>query len=596
MTAENGVGKEQAAISRRGLIGGTIGLGFAAAATKPSFAAQPSRWDHETDILSVGSGASGLTAAIFAKARGKRAMVLEKMPLIGGTTAKSGGGHWIPNNFALRALGIEDRREDCIRYMARFAWPDHFASNAPGLGIPGWGLELLESFYDNGWRAVDQLLALKAYRADLWRLSSAVPQLGPNRVPDSLANVAPDYFDHAEENLVPRGRTLMCQDQNGRLALGSAMVGMFEDWLTEQQVPILVNHRVRHLTRDNSGRVSGVIVEHGGRELAIRATHGVIFGTGGYAHNADIVDRFQRHRLYGSCAAPGATGDFIGIAGEANAMLGNMTSVWGANVILEESLTGKPLGTTVMGTVGDSMILVNQNGQRMVNENRSYNSRSRAHGNYDSFEERYLGKFHFMVFDERTRVLYAGSHPLPSEQDNPRWLIKGATLEELSAKLSARLEELAPRAGEVKLHKQFAGNLKETVQRFNGFARNGVDADFHRGEAGFDRGSFAISSRPRSGTPFQPGSMPNPTMYPIADKGPYYAIILARGAIDTNGGPMVNGNAQVCDQNGQPIPGLYGAGNCIASPAREAYFGGGGTLGPAIAFAHAAAEHASKAQ
>jgi hypothetical protein len=582
---------ERSPLSRRALIGGGAAA-LGASLALPACAPQPARWDHETDILAVGSGAAGLSAAIFAKGKGQRAMVVEKMPIIGGTTAKSGGGHWIPNNFVLRELGVDDRREDCLQFMARAAWPDHYSATAPGLGIPASALALLEAFYDNGWRAVDRLLELKAYRAGLWFLSTAVPQLGPNQVPDSLARVVPDYFDHAIENKVPRGRTLMCQDDQGRLVPGSGMIAMFEAWLTAQQVPMVVDHRVRHLTTDGSGHVTGVIAEHEGREVRIRATRGVIFGTGGYAHNPEIINRFQRNRIFGSCAAPGATGDIIAIAGEANAMLGNMTSVWGASVILEDSLDGKPLATTVMGTAGDSMILVNRDGARAVDELRTYNSRTRVHGDYDSFNELYPNKFLFMIFDERTRTVYGGNYPIPGVQDNPPWLMQAATLEELTRTLSARLDALAPQVGEVKLREDFTARLKQTIERFNGFARRGVDEDFGRGNAGCDRASFSISSRPRPDVPHEPNPSPNPTMYPIAGKGPYYAIILARGALDTNGGPVINGNGQICNQQGEPIAGLYGAGNCIASPTREAYFGGGGTIGPALAFAHAAVEHA----
>jgi hypothetical protein len=180
-------------------------------------------------------------------------------------------------------------------------------------------------------------------------------------------------------------------------------------------------------------------------------------------------------------------------------------------------------------------------------------------------------------------------------QENPPWLMRANTLAELTSTLSERLDMLAPRVGEVKLRPDFTARLAATIERFNGFAKKGVDEDFGRGGASCDLASFSLSSRPRPDVPHAPNPSANPTMFPIAGTGPYYAIILARGALDTNGGPVINANAQICNQQGEPIAGLYGAGNCIASPTREAYFGGGGTIGPAIAFAHAAVEHASSA-
>jgi hypothetical protein len=198
-----------------------------------------------------------------------------------------------------------------------------------------------------------------------------------------------------------------------------------------------------------------------------------------------------------------------------------------------------------------------------------------------------------MVFDERSLDAYGGAYPYPLDANTP-YLIKGATLGELAGNIKSRLATVAAKAGSIQLAANFADELAATVKRFNGYAQSGVDPEFERGKHSYDIEWQKFFSKMRPGSKQQPNSMSNKTMYPLTDAGPYYAIILAPGALDTNAGPIINEKAQVLAADGKPIPGLYGAGNCIASPTREAYMGAGGTVGPAITFGYIAGMNASK--
>jgi predicted oxidoreductase len=160
-------------------------------------------------------------------------------------------------------------------------------------------------------------------------------------------------------------------------------------------------------------------------------------------------------------------------------------------------------------------------------------------------------------------------------------VIKGDTIEALAAGLRERLAKLADATGGVQLDPAFAENVHTSIARFNDLARRGVDVDFHRGE-------LAIS-RHMHGPRAADNDLPSKTMFPLSAEGPYYATILAPGAIETKGGPRVDSRMRVIGPKGTPLPGLYGVGNCVASPSGQAYWSAGSTFGPYVAFGYVAA-------
>ncbi|WP_321390510.1 FAD-dependent oxidoreductase [Emcibacter sp.] len=576
------MGKDNS-LNRRSVLGG-IGLATAAGmlpATTARSESADSNWDYETEVLCVGSGAAAGSAAVTAASHGAKVMLIEKMPLMGGTTGKSGGVAWICNHNILREQGIQDKKRDAIAYMAHYSYPQIFNPESSTFGLEEIDYKLIEAFYDNGYKAIEHLEKVDAVKFKQFRLFQVdVP--------------APDYADHLPENKVPTGRALEPAVGSGSSEGGGSLAAHLEDWLARHDVPMMTDTRVTKIIT-NDDRVIGVEAKQDGKIIRIRASKGVIFGTGGYSHNEKLVGLHQT-ALYGACAMPGSTGDFISLAGEIGAQMGAMHTAWRSQVVFEEALQNRLLGFCAFVLPGDSMILVNKYGKRIVNEKRCYNDRTMPHFVYDPAKDEYPNQLQFMLFDERSIDRFGGAFPFPlSKNENP-YLISGQNLDELFENIDARLKKLENQSGGVRLADNFGGETKATIERFNGYAKKGVDPEFERGKRLYDTEWHKLFSYPRADSSYPANPMPNLVMHPFSEEGPYYCFILAAGALDTNSGPRINEKAQVLASDDKPISGLYGAGNCIASPSRSAYYGAGGTIGLALTYGYIAGRQVAKAE
>jgi succinate dehydrogenase/fumarate reductase flavoprotein subunit len=529
---------------------------------------------HEADIVVVGSGAAAYSAAITACERGAEVVMVEKSSLYGGTTLRSGGGFWIPNNRFQREKGIKDERDDAIRYMARYSFPHLYDPEDIRLGLPENEYGLISTYCDTASKMVDFLWdigALKSMQEINW---TGQPQV--------------DYMDHIPENKGIRGRTLYSVMPDGTLGMGSELIRQLKEWADEHDIQLLLNHRVVRIRRNTSGHVVGVeAVNVDSNKVTFKARKAVIFGSGGFTFNPNLMLHFQRGPHFGGCAAPTNTGDFVLMASAIGALLGNMAGAFRAEVVLEQAISDPDGFYTVFFILGDSILMVDRYGLRVMDEKRNYTDRAMMHFVWDPVRAEWKNMLLFLVYDQRTATFWQGFPPLPLQDFPASYVITGSTWAELARNINERLVSLAPKIGGFSLDQSFAGNLKKTVSHFNKLARTGVDVDFHRGEFAYDR-EWTTFPPLVPDVEWPPSDTKNYTMHPLSPKGPYYAIILGAGTLDTNGGPIINSRAKVLDTNRQPIPGLYGAGNCIASPTANAYWGAGSTIGPAMTFGHIA--------
>ena len=522
--------------------------------------------DLEADVVVIGSGAAGLASALSAQHEGADVVLLEKAATLGGTTIKSSAWAWYPNHEGVRG----DEKADALRYMARLSRPEAYDPGSPTLGLQRWRYDLLEAFYDH---AADAIAAMNA-----WGVKSVnLPEF-------------PDYYSYLPENRTPYGRTHRPVTVDGEPAGADEMIRQGAENITKNGGRILTEHAVTGvLTAD--GAVVGVVARRGDAPVVVRARRGVIFASGGFASDEGARADHLAAPILGTCAAPTNTGDFLVIAEALGAPLRNMTYPWMTLMTLEDAIEHDPEVKSLFHPPGDSMLFVNGEGQRTLNEKSPYNELAQMLQRWDPASATYPELFQFMIWDQACQDLHGNdrrANPIPPSGAPAPHVVTGRTLDELAAAFVERVERLRPHAPRLSISEDFATNLKASVARFNAGAVDAVDPDFQRGERPIERAfnlMFTGGIRDER----------NPLLHPLSDTGPYYGTIIVPAALDTKGGPQINPRAEVVGADGKPIPGLYGAGNCVASPAGKSYWAAGATIGPAVTFGYLAGRHAAQA-
>ena len=590
-------------VSRRGFLKAS-GVGAVGAASSigvvpfaQSAAAQNS-WDAEHDIVVVGSGGAAFAAAITAKSEGADVVMYEKGAYVGGTTLASGGGAWFPNNVLMQGEGIDDPKEDVVKYMARYSYPHLYNPNHETLGLSAEIFENLNTYVDAS-PEVSKLL--QDVGAITWIFGNANGPTGDM--------IQTDYMDHFEENVQPTHRSLHPITDDGKQGGGGLMIGGYQAWAEENGIGIHLLHRVTNVVVNGEGQIIGVEIDVlpeeaadaatpaatpvTAQKLTVRARKGVIFGSGGFGRNEDMMHHLIGMPYFGGCSAPTNEGDFVTISSKLGAKMSNLHNVWRNSSIFEQAVASSAAYNCTWFFNGDSFMIVNRNGRRFHNEKRSYQDRPMAHFDYNPNEGDWTNRLGFFIYDQRVQDNWGGRFPLPGDPSTAPYIISADTLEDLAAGIAERVESLSDVTGSFTLNENFTANLLDEVARFNEFATTGVDEDFERGIRHYDTD---VPRGPITENPtieqYPADDQPNVAMYPIAAEGPYYAFITSPAAVDTNGGPAINSNAQIVRWDNEPIEGLYGAGNAVASTSVNAYWGGGATLGNAHVWGYKAALHA----
>ena len=583
-------------VSRRGFLkasgagAATMAGGLGAVTYSASQAAAQQAWDAEYDVVVVGSGGAAFSAAITAKYLGADVIMFEKGSYVGGTTLVSGGTMWIPNNSAMASQGLSDDREGAIRYMARYAFPHDYDEEDPKLGLTDHDFDMISAFYDKASVGMD---LLQEAGAATWITA----------VNGSTGTIQADYQDHLPQNTSPTGRSIVADDGTGTSASGGGLIALYQQWAADNGIEVKLGHRVERVVTNDAGAVIGVEVTAtdlsgatpaASATLTVRARKGVIFGSGGYVKNKDLMRHYVSIPFNGGCGALTNEGDIIPVAYAVNAKLGNLQNVWRNEGLFEQAVASDTSYNCIWFYNGDSFVIVGKDGKRFVNEKRNYQDRATAYLDWDANNGTWKNRIGFLVYDGRIQENWATGFPFPADPDTSPLVIQADTLEELGPKIKERVDSLTSLTGGVALADDFTTNLVDEVAKFNEYAAAGVDPDFNRGGTLYETDTPLAPFASEPTIEWPSADQANSAMYPLRDSGPYYCVIVGPSIVDSNGGPVINTDGQIVDLNYQPIPGLYGAGNCVASPGVNAYWGAGMTLGVAHCWGYAAGKHAAE--
>lgn len=559
-------------------------------------------WDHGVDVLVVGSGYGGMTAALSAHHMGAgEVLVIEKAQVYGGTTATSGGVPWIPNNAHARAAGAEDSFQDAYDYLEKTIPKEHFrpAAIAAFLRSGPKMLDFLESRTQAKFRTLAMYpdyhthiagsrpghRALEPVPISASKLGSDFEKLRPGHAFWYVAGVVSLTMTEAHD--IPsraKGwrRTLLklfaayCLDiswrlrskRHRRLTVGCAGIARFRLSLRDSNIPLWLESPLLKLIEEG-GRVVGAEVRHEGRTLRVQVRKGVVLAAGGFEHNQAMREKHlprPTNSAWSASATTTNTGDAINEGMRLGAATSLMNSAWWCTTC---SVPGEPVPRlSIQDKSWPGTCLVNGRGLRFANESQ----------NYMTFQEE-LYKAHtdavpltpsYQIFDRRFRRTYLIG-PLLNSKLRPDWTFPKRWYDQGFIARADSIGELAKKMG------IDGAGLEGTIEKMNRYAVTGEDPDFRRGAAVYDR----YYSDPRV--------KPNPCLAPISEP-PFYAMKVDAGDIGTQGGLLTDGNAQVLRNDGTPIPGLYATGNCSAA-VLPTYPGPGATLGPSMVFGYQAAKH-----
>lgn len=548
------------------------------------------KWEKEVDVLVVGSGAGAMAAAVFAAERGAKTLIVEKSDLYGGTSATSGGGVWIPASDSALEQGQSDSPDEAFTYIKELVGNTvadsrvrAFVENArimkreieaisdlrftaipytdyqaekPG-GKMGYRSHACNTMDADDLSPEDFATLRTTHRSAMlfgkipWTIVESAPMItrGPGWK-SIMARVLWRYYRDIGQRLKsPRSRFIV---------FGSAIAGHLKNALNRKGGELWLNTPLVELLRGKNGAIEGAVVSKDGKTVRIRARKGVILGAGGFERNQAMRDRYLPGESLTAFSASqeNNTGDAI----QAGMCVGAATDLmdeawWAPTVRVPGEDTARPL---FYERALPGCIIVNQAGERYMNEAKSYDIAGRAMIEADRPDARSIPSW--IILDSRFRKKYPMGPVIPLLPDwmqskgARRTYVKDRTIEGLARKIG-----IDPK------------NLATTIAKVNRYAATGVDEDFGRGSAPYDRyyGDQSVT--------------PNPNLAPI-DCAPYYALKVFPGDIGTKGGLATDEAARVLDTEGAPIKGLYAIGNTAASVMGPSYPGAGATIAPAMTF------------
>jgi 3-oxosteroid 1-dehydrogenase len=544
----------------------------------------PQQWDIEADVVSVGSGAGGLGAAITAHEHGASAVVLERAEQVGGVTAFSMGEVWIPGNHLAAELGIEDSIDNGMAYIENLSMGFssevavlNQAVHAPvalkyfeeRIGLKMCVVRHLPDYYFpnvEGSTAEGRCLEALPFPAETLGEWQHRTRVSPH-VPYSLTHE--DIFDNGGmANMANWDYTVMGERlASDQRCAGPGLAAYFVKGVLDRNIPMHTGVSVEELICDGD-RVVGLRAVRDGRDIFVRANRGVVIAVSSFERNEAYNRRIGSQIDPVSMVMPTIQGSHLRLAGEAGAQIARVpdVSMLGFHVPGEEQEEGVPLWRGALPFMGlPHSIVVNRRGRRFANE-AFYRSVYFGLEEVDGMTQEYKNYPCWIITDSQAREKYPFGSVMPGEKMPEGLGVSAESLEELAQKTGIDPEGLA-----------------STVAAFNRYCNTGDDPEFRRGT--YPWGAMMAGD---------PSQQPNPNLGHLS-KGPYFAVELHRmaGGGITSTGILADEHCRAVGWSGSPIEGLYVAGNSAARLDNGALMQSGITNARGITHGYLAGRHAA---